>query len=252
MTTPSVYPTALHQRAAEAIAAFFDVVPEVAAVLIVNSIARGVGTPESDLDIAVLVQPEVRATNMAMLEQHWKEHYRAQPTFHELCAAGRCSGVHLDVLDGQFAPDLWDDGGGPNSFELGVVRRFFCHNSACHRRTFSETLARPYCSICSSHHALARTNGGDCRCPWRRGWPRNAFHAGLPWKGGEADLEADLKVMARVLATYSPDVWRPPLIRLVLRRRISWRSRVGLLWPKHRSFQEPAPVSAVASTVCSA
>jgi predicted nucleotidyltransferase len=120
MTTPIKYPTALHQRAAEAIAVFFDVVPEVAAVLLVNSIARGVGTPESDLDVAVLVQPGVGATDMAILEQRWKEHYRAQPIFHELRVAGRFTGVHLDVLDGQFVPEPWDDGGGPDGFELGI------------------------------------------------------------------------------------------------------------------------------------
>jgi predicted nucleotidyltransferase len=120
MSAAIVYPTVLHQRAAEEIAAFFDATPEVAAVLLVNSIARGVGTPGSDLDVAVLVQPGVGASDMATLDRRWREHYHSQPVFRELRAAGRFTGVHLDVLDGQFVPEIWDDGGGPDGFELGI------------------------------------------------------------------------------------------------------------------------------------
>jgi predicted nucleotidyltransferase len=119
MSESIVYPTPLHQHAAEAITAFFDL-PEVAAVMLVNSIARGVGTPESDLDVAVLVQPGVGAPEMAALEARWRQHYHAQAVFQKLRAAGRFTGVHLDVLDGQFVPETWDDGGGPDGFELGI------------------------------------------------------------------------------------------------------------------------------------
>lgn len=51
MATPITFPTTLHRRADEEILAFFDAAPKVTAVLLVNSFARGVGTPASDLDI---------------------------------------------------------------------------------------------------------------------------------------------------------------------------------------------------------
>jgi predicted nucleotidyltransferase len=120
MMTPVAFPTALHQRAAEEIVAFFDAAPEVAAVLLVNSLARGVGTPESDLDIAVLVQPDAPPDVVAALDQRWREHYELHQAFHELRAAGPFTGVHLDLFDGQFVAEPWDDGGGPDGFELQI------------------------------------------------------------------------------------------------------------------------------------
>ena len=120
MITPITFPTVLHQRAAEEIVTFFDAAREVAAVLLVNSLARGVGTPESDLDIAVLVQPNAPPEVVAALDQRWRGHYEAHHAFHELRAAGPFTGVHLDLFDGQFVAEPWDDGGGPDGFELSV------------------------------------------------------------------------------------------------------------------------------------
>lgn len=120
MTMPIAFPTALHRRAAEEIVAFFGAAPEVAAVLLVNSLARGVGTPESDLDIAVLVQPDAPPDAVDALDRRWREHYQAHQTFHELRAAGPFTGVHFDLFDGQFIAEPWDDGGGPDGFELAV------------------------------------------------------------------------------------------------------------------------------------
>lgn len=123
MTTPLAFPTPLHRRAAEEIVAFFDAAPGVAAVLLVNSLARGVGTPESDIDIAVLVQPEAEPDEIATLDRRWRAHYQAQPAFQELRAAGRFTGVHLDLFDGQPVAEPWDDGGGPDGFELEIGNR---------------------------------------------------------------------------------------------------------------------------------
>lgn len=120
MMTPIAFPTKLHRRAGEEIVAFFDSAPEVAAVLLVNSLARGVGTPESDLDIAVLVQPDAPPAAVAALDQRWREHYQAHRAFHDLRAAGSFTGVHLDLVDGQFVAEPWDDGGGPDGFELQI------------------------------------------------------------------------------------------------------------------------------------
>lgn len=116
----TLFPTQLHQQAAEAIVAFFRSRPGVDAVLLVNSCARGVATAESDLDIAVLVAPALSTSERHALEQQWQQLYDAEEVFHGLRAAGQFTGVHLNLFDGQFIPEAWDDGGGPDGFELEI------------------------------------------------------------------------------------------------------------------------------------
>ena len=114
------FPTPLHQQAAETIVAFFSSCSGVDSVLLVNSCARGVATAESDLDIAVLVSRELSTSDRHSLEQQWQHLLAAEEVFQHLRAAGRFTGVHLDLFDGQFVPEAWDDGGGPDGFELGI------------------------------------------------------------------------------------------------------------------------------------
>jgi len=116
----ALFPTQIHRQAAEAIVAFFQPRPGVDAVLLVNSCARGVATPESDLDIAVLVDPALPITDRQDLEQQWQRLSATEAVFQRLRAAGQFTGVHLDLFDGQFVPETWDDGGGPDGFELGI------------------------------------------------------------------------------------------------------------------------------------
>ena len=52
----STFPTPLHQQVTAEIVAWFQHQPETEAVLLVNSCARGKATPQSDLDLAVLVK----------------------------------------------------------------------------------------------------------------------------------------------------------------------------------------------------
>ena len=113
-------PTPMHRHAADAIVEFFRTQPHVDTVLLVNSCARGTATPESDLDVAVLVAATATIQERTALEQQWQTLYATQDVFHELRQAGRFTGVHLDLIDGQFVADTWDDGGGPDGFELAI------------------------------------------------------------------------------------------------------------------------------------
>src|SRR5436190_1667284 len=91
------YPSPVHREAAEAIVQFSMESP-VEAVLLVNSCARGVATAESDLDIALLVNPaEIRS-----VEQAWAERYQSDPVFRRLEQLSRFACVHLDAFDGQW------------------------------------------------------------------------------------------------------------------------------------------------------
>jgi hypothetical protein len=114
------YPTPLHEQAAGAAYHFFHPRPEVDTVLVVNSLARGQGIPESDLDMNVLLRPDVPAGEVASLEALWREELSRNEALRRFRASGVHAHVHLDVVRGEFVPETWDDGGGPDGFELGI------------------------------------------------------------------------------------------------------------------------------------
>jgi len=89
-------------------------------VLVVNSCARGQATPESDLDMAVLVHPETPGEEIARLEALWQEQLATHDLLRRFRQSGEHAHVHLDVVRGQYTPETWDDGGGPDGFELEI------------------------------------------------------------------------------------------------------------------------------------
>jgi predicted nucleotidyltransferase len=114
------FPTPQHQQVAEIAGEFFAARPEVDTVLVVNSCARGQATPESDLDMAILVSPATSAQAMRDLEAQWLAYASAHEHVSAFKQHSRFSAVHLDVIDGRYEPAEWDDGGGPDYFEISV------------------------------------------------------------------------------------------------------------------------------------
>jgi predicted nucleotidyltransferase len=114
------FPTLLHEQTAETAYQFFKSKPGVDTILIVNSCARGQGIPESDLDMNVLVQPGMPAEYFSDLEEAWRQELAASEVLRRFRASGEHAHVHLDVVRGEFVPETWDDGGGPDGFELGI------------------------------------------------------------------------------------------------------------------------------------
>jgi predicted nucleotidyltransferase len=114
------YPTLAHEKAARAIVSHFQQLPETAAVLLVNSCARGQATPDSCLDVLVLVAPETLAQQGQQLTDNWQTFYKTDPHFAALAQAGRFAEVHLDIEDGRYtpAPRTIDDAA--DDFELAV------------------------------------------------------------------------------------------------------------------------------------
>lgn len=123
MNLKAAYPTPEHERAADAVVHFFASLPEAEAVLLVNSCARGQATTDSCLDVAVLVTPESLASHQKELDTLWQEFLASDATFARLRRVGRFSVVHFDYFDGGFVPTTWDDGGGPDAFELEIGNR---------------------------------------------------------------------------------------------------------------------------------
>lgn len=115
-----VYPSEQHRLSAEALVDYFRREPDVDAVLQVGSCARGKAEPSSCLDIAVLVRPEVLATERAALERRWEEYHRAEPTFREGEKLARYGFAEVEFIDGVFLPGEHDYTSGPDGFELEI------------------------------------------------------------------------------------------------------------------------------------
>lgn len=114
------YPTPEHRRAAGAILDFFFSRPEVQAVLLFGSCARGKATRDSCLDVAVLVPPEALSAQGDTLEERWDAFRQKEAAFQELKRAGRYSQVDLDFIDGVFFPRPRGWTSGPDGFELDI------------------------------------------------------------------------------------------------------------------------------------
>jgi hypothetical protein len=113
------YPTSAHERAAETITAFFATRDETDAVRLVNSCARGKATPDSCLDIQVIVPTEA----VEQVDAEWREFARDSDAIAGLIAAGRFSELHLDVWDGVVTPGVIDEEGF-DYFEVSVGNLF--------------------------------------------------------------------------------------------------------------------------------
>src|SRR5450432_3995588 len=114
------FPTVLHEQTAVLTAGFFAAYPQVDTVLVVNSCARGQATPESDLDVAVLVAQTATPQDVQALEKLWNDFSASQGELAEFKRMGRFTNIHLDIVAGHYAPTVWDDGGGPDGFELEI------------------------------------------------------------------------------------------------------------------------------------
>src|SRR5215468_7123183 len=123
MISPLRFPTALHREVADLARNFFSAHAHVDTILVVNSCARGRAVAGSDLDMAVLITPTAPSQEVQSLTLKWQQFMATQPVVHRFRITGRFTQVHVDVFDGRMTPTVWDDGGGPDSFEIEIGNR---------------------------------------------------------------------------------------------------------------------------------
>jgi hypothetical protein len=123
MISPLRFPTPLHREVAELARIFFSSHVHVDTVLVVNSCARGGAVAGSDLDMAVLLTPTAPSQEMESLTKKWQQFMATDPKVQQFRSTGRFTQVHVDVFDGRMMPTVWDDGGGPDSFEIEIGNR---------------------------------------------------------------------------------------------------------------------------------
>jgi predicted nucleotidyltransferase len=123
LTSPLGFPTALHREVADVARHFFSAHSHVDTILVVNSCARGRAVAGSDLDMAVLIRPTAPGPEVQSLTSKWEQFMATDPKVRQFRGTGRFAQVHLDVFDGHVTPTVWDDGGGPDSFEIEIGNR---------------------------------------------------------------------------------------------------------------------------------
>ena len=115
-----LYPTRSHAETAEAAVGFFSDRPEVDAVILAGSCARGKASPNSCVDLLVLVPPDVAPVRRQRLEEGWLDFHDREPVFQKLQLVGKYSHVDLNFIDGVFKPGTRGWTGGPDEFELEI------------------------------------------------------------------------------------------------------------------------------------
>ena len=73
-----------------------------------------------DLDMALFMTQPIDENQ---LELNWRESADANVLVREFCDRSPYSAIHLDFFDGTFVPLSWDDGGGPDDFEIEIGNR---------------------------------------------------------------------------------------------------------------------------------
>ncbi len=121
--TQLIFPTELHRQATEVVKNFFLRQQNIDTILLVNSLARGKATSESDIDIAVLVTQTTNILEITGLENIWQHFLNSDPTLNQYKNSDRFAQIHLDIIDGVFETAIWEDGGGIDFFEVEIGNR---------------------------------------------------------------------------------------------------------------------------------
>src|SRR6185436_667272 len=105
---------------AELIRDYFLRIPNVDTVLVVNSCARGKAVPESDLDFAILVNPDTRPDEIKAIQNSWQLYSETQTTFLKYKQSNQFAHLHLDIIDGNYTPMRIEKGEPIDYFEIEI------------------------------------------------------------------------------------------------------------------------------------
>ena len=115
-----VFPTKIHQDSAEVVRDYFLKMDATDTVLVVNSCARGQAVPESDLDFAILVKAGITALEIKSIEESWQRYQENHSTIVKYKRSGPFAHLHLDIIDGSYAPGKMGDGEPIDFFEVEI------------------------------------------------------------------------------------------------------------------------------------
>lgn len=114
------FPTVLHREAAEIVQNYFLKLPTIDTVLVVNSCARGLAVPESDLDFAVLAKPDTPKKEIEKAEGDWQIYSNNNATISNYKNSTSYSHLHLDIIEGNYIPAAIEPGEPIDFFEVEI------------------------------------------------------------------------------------------------------------------------------------
>lgn len=120
MTLIPVFPTGLHQDAAAVVQNYFLSRSTIDTVLVVNSCARGLGVPESDLDFAILVKPGTSTKEIEKAEADWNMYSNNHQAISNYKTLSPYAHLHLDIIDGNYTPIRIENGEPIDYFEVEI------------------------------------------------------------------------------------------------------------------------------------
>jgi predicted nucleotidyltransferase len=113
----NTYPTEKHAKAASKFVELFSGEKRITAILLVGSCARGMATPDSCLDLTIMIDD---AGDAEVFEKHVESVWNSVDESAELRRAGRFSNLDLNFTDGKFRPGRRGWTSGPDSFEIEI------------------------------------------------------------------------------------------------------------------------------------
>ncbi len=115
-----IFPSTLHRDTAELVQDYFSKISSVDTVLVVNSCARGQAVPESDLDFAILVNPDMPSAEIENIEAGWLRFSATEPTLLKYQQTSQFALLHLDVITGNYIPTILETGVASDFFEIEI------------------------------------------------------------------------------------------------------------------------------------
>ena len=144
MILKPVFPTLLHRDTAELVRDYFLAIPDVDTVLVVNSCARGQAVPESDLDFAILVKPGTGPADIKSIETGWKFYSDTESAILKYKQSNQFAHLHLDLIDGNYAPTILEIGVAPGFFEIEIGNQICYSAPMTHSGPYFQELQRKW------------------------------------------------------------------------------------------------------------
>ncbi|HMG68508.1 MAG TPA: hypothetical protein VK588_12510 [Chitinophagaceae bacterium] len=120
MSSTAKFPTELHLNVAELTVDYFQPIPVVDTVLVVNSCAREKAVPESDLDFAILVKPDTAVEEIKHIESGWLAYSTSDTAFLKFKRSSAFAHIHLDIITGKYQPGTIEPGEPIDFFEVEI------------------------------------------------------------------------------------------------------------------------------------
>lgn len=117
------FPTEMHKQTVERIENYFIDQKDIDTILLVNSLARGKANDKSDIDMAILVTPDTGHHKISQLKNSWQTFLETDHKLNQYRNSNKFAQIHLDIIDGVFEAEVWEDGVDVDNFEVEIGNR---------------------------------------------------------------------------------------------------------------------------------